>query len=123
MAGRAARPHTARVARLLALSALAVAASSAVGPAAARSATSGDPSHPAAEVHGAIDADDVRCSGPIGDLPVPAALPAAAVPQLAPLRALGDAPSVPGASLAAPGLPLLALAPKTSPPPAPRRHR
>jgi hypothetical protein len=100
------------MARLLALSAFAVAAS-AVGPMAAGTETGGDPVHAVAELHVAA-ADDVRCAGPARVVPIVAALPVA-LPDRAPSHALGAAPSSAGRDLVA-TVAVHRLAPKTSPP-------
>jgi hypothetical protein len=100
------------MARLLALSALAVAAS-AVGSVAAESASASDPVHAVAELHVAA-ADDVRCAASTRVAPIVAALPVAR-PDLAPCRAVGAAPSSAGRDLV-PTLAVHRLAPKTSPP-------
>jgi hypothetical protein len=108
--------HTRLVARLLALSVLAVAVSSAAGPT-ARPRGREAPYAPAAAR--AADLDGARLVGDQGDAPTASAPPLAAAPAR-PDAAACDGPTA-GATAAPAALPLLALAPKTSPPLAPRR--
>jgi len=106
------------MARLLALSALVLAASSAARPVVA--GTGGHPpaSSPTAGLADSAADDDLRCRS-LAPAPMHAAPPPAA--HIAPPGAVHIDGVLPRAGAAA-GLPPLALAPKTSPPPA-RRHR
>lgn len=105
------------MARLLALTALVLAASSAVGSGPASAAASGSS-------HGLLSAapaaaDDHGCDA-TGSVPVDAAPAPRGWVDVAPLGAGDGDPSSP-AQVAAPALAPLALAPKTSPPLAARR--
>jgi hypothetical protein len=104
------------MARLIALSALALAASSAVG----RGPASGAP---AVQSHGPPEAgaaDLAQPGSPSGDAPLHAApVPSAVGP--APRVGFDVAVALPQPPRVAGGAALLALAPKTSPPSAPRR--
>ena len=116
------------MARLLALSAVLLAASSAASPASAGVGhrRGGAQAAPAAGAGALVAADEVdrddASLDDASDVPLHAGLPPAAGLAPAAPRALEGVATIPAVRVSAPRLRPLLLAPKTSPPPALRRH-
>jgi hypothetical protein len=113
------------MARLLALSAVLLAATSASSPASASAAGHRRSGSHALPASGAAVADDADCPDDrddTSDAPHHAGLPPDSTIKPALRPALDGDGSSPAVRIAAPRLRPLTLAPKTSPPPAPRPH-